>query len=587
MISEQEYTTALESITNPEARIDYINRFAWDIRRSYPQRTLELASQTQVVSSKLNYISGLAYSYRCSGTAFYLLSLYEKSLHDLQLAWDLFKTLGNKHAEATTIRTIGNIYHSIDEDEKSIRHYLDALTITEELGDFQGSAYNYGNIGYVYHKMGKLDEALQFMNKTVEILSHLNDPLGQSDVLNNIGKIYFTKNEISKAKTFFFDSLKKSQEINHLRGIANASTNIGKCFTEEKNLREGLEYHQHALATAEEMGEKMLIGEILHNMSGTCEKGGDLFMALDYYKRFESVKSEMLRSSSKATINTMRAQFDLDREKTQKELYRIKNIELADAYRQIEEKNNDITASIHYAKRIQDAILPGKNLIKKIFPDSLVIIKPRDIVSGDFFWSALINNVFVVAVADCTGHGIPGAFMSLIANDYLTQIMCDREVTSPGNALTLLDDKIRKNLNKEIQMRDGMDIAICAFHLGGNRLQYAGAKRPMIFFRDGILTEYPATPLSVGGNEKVSKIFNDVEFQVQKNDVIYFFSDGFTDQFGGQKGKKYKSKQFRELLKRISGLPMDEQKQLLLLELNNWQGNLQQVDDILVAGIRI
>lgn len=609
MISEEEYLISLGKLSNEKERIDFINKYAWDIRRSYPQKSLELASQTLDHSGKIDYKSGLAYSYRCSGTAYYLLSLYEKALKDLQNSWDIFKILENRHAEATVIRTIGNIYHSIDEDEKSIKYYFDALQITEPLNDLQGTAYNFGNIGYVYQKMGKYAEALKFMEKTVRILSEINDLLGLADVLNNMGKVYFAQKDFFSAKKYFFDSFEKSAQIHHLRGIASAGTNIGNTYSIEKNFEKSLEFHFAALKAAEEMGEKLLVSEILNNISSSYENAGEIVKALDYFKKHETVKSEMLKSVSKTTINTIRAQFDLEREKTEKELYRVKNIELASAYKLIEEKNQDITASIHYAKRIQDAILPGKDFIKKIFPDSFVFFKPRDIVSGDFFWAAYIHDILLFAVADCTGHGIPGAFMSLIGNDYLTQIISDSEVTTPGKALTLLDAKISRNLNKdnevikpkgdfskmnvndgsssEMNMKDGMDIALCAYYTATGIFQYAGAKRPLFLIRDGIIAEYKPTALSVGGSEKITKIFDDYEIQLKKNDTIYIFSDGYTDQFGGEKGKKFKIKQLKELLLKIYEKPMAEQEQIIKAEIFNWQGSLQQVDDILLVGIRI
>lgn len=590
MISEEEYIFALEKISSGKERIDFINKYAWDIRRSYPQKSLELASQTLELSGKIDYLSGLAYSYRCSGTAYYLLSFYEKALKDLQNAWELFKSLGNHHAEATTIRTIGNIYHSIDEDDKSIQHYRDALKITESLNDLQGTAYNLGNIGYVFQKKGNFEDALKYMNKTVEILTKINDLLGLADVLNNIGKVYFAKKNFNLAKPCFSDSLEKSRQIHHLRGMANAGTNIGNCYTHEENFEKALEYHGEALKAAGEMGEKLLVSEILNNISYSYERAGNLENALVYFKKYEDVKSEMLKNVSKTTINTIRAQFDLEKEKTEKELYRIKNIELADAYRQIEEKNKDITDSIYYAKRIQDAILPGREFIKRIFPDSFVFFRPRDIVSGDFFWSAQIHDIFLFAVADCTGHGVPGAFMSLIGNDYLTQIISDSEVTTPGKALAMLDAKISRNLNRKdetIKTRDGMDIALCAYYASSGMLQYAGARRPLLLIRNGVMEVYKPDTFSIGGIDQVSKIFKDHTICLKKNDALYLFTDGYTDQFGGLKEKKFKLQKLKELLLKIYDKPMEEQEQIIQYEISGWQGNLQQVDDILVTGIKM
>ncbi|HET6990934.1 MAG TPA: GAF domain-containing protein, partial [Bacteroidia bacterium] len=255
----------------------------------------------------------------------------------------------------------------------------------------------------------------------------------------------------------------------------------------------------------------------------------------------------------------------------------------------IEVKNKDITDSIKYAKKIQQAILPANQDILNDLPQSFIFYKPKDIVSGDFYWYASLGDIVVFAVADCTGHGVPGAFMSAICNDLMNQVIRDGRVTSPGMALQLLDIKLRQLLNKSAEKgaNDGMDIALCALNIHTNVLQYAGAHRPLLVMRNGEAMEFRADRHSIGGYNTGQKQFTDHEVVLKHNDILYLFTDGYTDQFGGPKGKKFKYRKLKELLVRIESLPIEEQQQILDESIEEWRKDYDQVDDILLFGVRI
>jgi serine phosphatase RsbU (regulator of sigma subunit)/tetratricopeptide (TPR) repeat protein len=256
----------------------------------------------------------------------------------------------------------------------------------------------------------------------------------------------------------------------------------------------------------------------------------------------------------------------------------------------IEERNKDITDSIKYAKKIQQAIIPPSDLLKNSFPESFIYYKPKDIVSGDFYWFQNFNDeVFVFAVADCTGHGVPGAFMSLICNNLMNQIIGDEKITSPGKALTILDKKLHSLLNKSADRtsNDGMDIALCAYNLKTGTLQFSGAHRPLLIVSNGVMKEIKPSKHSIGGYFDNDKTFVDHDISLQKGDTIYVLTDGYTDQFGGPKGKKFKFKQLQSILIANANKPLNEQCDVLNQAIENWKGNLEQVDDICVIGIRV
>lgn len=251
----------------------------------------------------------------------------------------------------------------------------------------------------------------------------------------------------------------------------------------------------------------------------------------------------------------------------------------------------DITDSIKYAQRIQSAIFPEWDKTTSILKDSFVFFRSKDLVSGDFFFAEKVGDISIFATVDCTGHGVPGGFMSIVANNLLNQAVKQMGLTKPSEILDFLNEGITNTLHQtyeESSVKDGMDISICSLNLMEMTLQYAGAYNPMYLFRDGQLTIYRGDRFPVGmfiGEE--SKAFTNTEISVQKGDAVYIFSDGFADQFGGPKGKKMKLNGFRDMLKGLHDKPMKIQSELLALKLEDWMGKLEQVDDIVVMGVRI
>ncbi|MBL7892907.1 MAG: SpoIIE family protein phosphatase [Bacteroidia bacterium] len=255
----------------------------------------------------------------------------------------------------------------------------------------------------------------------------------------------------------------------------------------------------------------------------------------------------------------------------------------------IEQKNKDILDSINYAKRIQAAILPDREVLKRKCPQSFILFRPKDIVSGDFFWFAFVEDYLLIAAADCTGHGVPGALMSMIGNNILNQVTKDKSINKPSHVLNYLDEKVLETLKRsgQDQVRDGMDIAFCAIDMKKRTLEYAGANRPMVLIRKSEIIEYKPNKLSIGGHSQMKKEFTDVVVPLQEGDTIYIFTDGYADQFGGESGKKFKYKNLLSLLQSIQADDMPKQKELLDQATKKWRGNNEQVDDILIIGLRM
>lgn len=258
---------------------------------------------------------------------------------------------------------------------------------------------------------------------------------------------------------------------------------------------------------------------------------------------------------------------------------------------EIETKNKDITDSIYYAKRIQSAMLPPLNFFKKNLVDSFVLYKPKDIISGDFFWAAKsVDGKIYVVTADCTGHGVPGALMSLIGSSKLNEIIIERKISNPAHILNQLRDEIITSLNPEgveTESQDGMDAVICCYDFENMLLEFACANNPLWIIRNNELIEFKPDKMPIGKHYSEKQPFTGHQFKLQSNDLVISLTDGYADQFGGEKGKKFKYKQLQELLLSICNQPLQSQKYMLEKSIDDWRGTLEQVDDILIVGIRI
>ena len=267
--------------------------------------------------------------------------------------------------------------------------------------------------------------------------------------------------------------------------------------------------------------------------------------------------------------------------------------EIEDKNKELEVLYKHVTDSIKYAKRIQEAILPPDNFVKQLLPQSFVLYKPKDIVSGDFYWIEEKNGKVMFAAVDCTGHGVPGAFMSIVGYNILKQAVTNNNLTAPSLILDLLNEGVSETLHhghehEEGQAKDGMDISFCTIDFNTLELQYAGAYNPLYIIRKGQLLQTKADKFPIGfflGEDK--KKFTNHTIQLERGDTVYIFSDGYADQFGGPFGRKFMAIPFRVLLMDINKQPIEKQREILNKPIEEWRGNLDQVDDMLVIGVKI
>ena len=307
----------------------------------------------------------------------------------------------------------------------------------------------------------------------------------------------------------------------------------------------------------------------------------------------------LIRTRYRLTYNDIKIRLELERSKKvieqKHEEVVLQKVEIQSQKDTLEAKNREITDSINYAKSIQNALLPSEEKFNSNFKDSFVLFKPKDIVSGDFYWVYSKNDIVYYVTADCTGHGVPGGFMTMLGLSFLDQIITVQNVQDPADVLNLMRNKIINALNqsgKVVENKDGMDITVCCLNKIKSELIYSSANNDLYIIRnnksmpDGkLFLEFKANRQPCGYSH-VNKPFTSHNIPLQEGDCIYTFTDGFADQFGGPKGKKFRYKQFEQMLQKNSHLDFQAQKKLLNTATDNWRGSLEQVDDILVVGVK-
>lgn len=548
----------------------------------------------------------------------------------------IYESLDKKDLISNCYSAIGNVYGRQGNSAKEEEFHKKSLKLRLELGDSFGVAASYINIGNVYGRRKMNDTALYYYFKGLKLGEELKNQKWILNALGNIGSIYAAQEKYDEALKYFSKGLFIVENIGDKKSLCTFLNTIGDCYLSQNKLPIAKDYFERAIKVAEQTGNKEEMKTAYLHMSDLSDKMGDFKQAYDYHKLYSNVKDSLFNEKNSSQMNEMQAKYDSEKQEQQivllnkdKEIQTANfkqqqiitwaigaglfivvilaffifrqfkekqkaNIALQSAYIEIEVKNKDITDSINYAKRIQAAILPAVEDLQKQLSDSFIIYQPKDIVSGDFYWFAEKGNQLIVAIADCTGHGVPGAFMSMVGNDILTQIVIEKGITKPNFILTNLHEGVKKSLKQDSNAsntKDGMDIAIVSFDKTNySNVEYAGALRPLWLIKNNSkeIVEYKADKHSIGGAyTSDARGFTNHELKLSKGDSFYLSTDGYADQFGGEQGKKMMTKNMKELLIRIQGKTMTEQKVILENNFQSWKASREQVDDVLVFGVRI
>ena len=572
--------------------IDELNQKAWDIRRSDLRTSWQLANDTERFSLINSYQKGIAESARTLGYCLWRFGDYSQSLEKSMTALELFRSSKDKKGEADTLNSVGAVYMYQGDHENRLKCNQLCYQIRSEIKDLEGVAGSENNIGETYMEMGNLEEADKWFEKC---LQNLNASVQiQSWAHHNIGIIFYKKKQLDKAITTFKKSFELSDSVNY--EVLSIATHIQIALILIESDFNSTEIDQHlvqALDTALKVGIKEDIHKIYLTFSELEEKRGNIYQSFNWFKKYHQAYEDLFNESSNQKINNIQTQYEIERARQETEFERSKRQELKKFIEQINsqkneitQKNREITDSIKYASRIQYAALTTNDYIRKNLSfDFFIFYKPKDIVSGDFYWATKKDNKFYIAVCDSTGHGVPGAFMSLLNISFLNEAINEKSITQPNLIFDYVRQRLIENLTQEEQ-QDGMDGALLCIDPSNKIITYAAAYNSPIIVRNKQIISCPSDKMPIGKGIKMEP-FKLYTLDTVIGDIVYLMTDGFADQFGGSNGKKFKHQNIRDLLSKNSGMSLSEQAHIFNGAFESWRGSLEQVDDVTCMGIKI
>jgi tetratricopeptide (TPR) repeat protein len=639
---------------------------------------LQLAQELGSKADELRNLSNI-------GVVYYTQGEYPKALEYDFNALKAARAAGNKRLEANNLSNLGLVYWADNEYQKAIDFCDSAVTIYNQISDKGGIARNTGNIGVIYYNMHNYPKAHEYLEKAL----HMNEELGRKGGVirntNNIGNIYDDEGDYEKAIEYYRRGLDMSQQLGDRADVAISLGDIGASYYKQKKYSDADEYLNKALDVAKEIKSLEMIKSYNQQLSDLYYATGKYDKALDALKKYNDAKDSLVNEEKSKQIGKLEAKAEYDKQLAlqQADNEKKKALAVAESIRQkeiivfvaaialavafialiifrslkttrqqkatiekqkalveeqkaiVDERNEAILDSIIYAKQLQDAILPPLEDVETLFPESFILYKPKDIVAGDFYWMYSFplpvgegrGEVTFIAACDCTGHGVPGAMVSVVCSNALDRAVKEFGITEPGKILDKVRELVIETFGKnEGEIKDGMDITLASITIpsviarnearlndqvgqaisgadkrlprpdDGSRsdvtvqLNWAGANRPLFIISTqqgkSEIKELLPDKQPIGSYE-INKPFSTHTVPLSKGDCIYLYTDGLGDQFGGPKGKKFKSKQVEQMLAGNAHLPMKEQKHVIETTFERWKGALDQTDDICVIGVRI
>jgi len=568
-------------------------------------------------AQKINYPDGVA-------KANSRLAIYHIEKGNFELALDFYYEILRDSAKispkiiGSSYNGLGSIYRRMEEYDKALAIYDNALIIANQTQKPLAFASVYNNKAIIYDLIDKLDTSLLYYNKCLEYIPLIKDKQisirFNYAILVNMGILYSKKNEDEKALTNYEEALAIGRNENNDYFIANALMTIGGIYTDQKKYVAAESKLKEALNLSIKGNTKFLIRGI-HNILHRTYKGwGKNDLALVHYENYIAIKDSITGEDIKNNMNELEVKYDTEKKEQALKLSntKLKHEEFISTIllwigllgfiviafityqffqkkkqnKEIEHKNLLITDSIDYAKRIQKGVYPAKEDVWKLFPNIMVYLNPKDIVSGDFYWVYERGGKKYLAVADCTGHGVPGAFMTIIGINILNDIMNTKEILSPAEIVSQLNKKLREQLSVERWGgKDGMDIALICIDEKEKSLQFCGTHLSCYIVENKETTRLRGDNVFIGLNERV--LLSNQNFSYNSGSTIYLFTDGFPDQKGEEKTKKYYYAPLIDFLVSTSALSTDKQYDKVKKEFHSFKGSYEQIDDVLVVGLKV
>lgn len=591
----------------------------------------EQFGDTQLVANMLSNL----------GSAYYTTGINEEAIEYSLRALKLAEELGDSVRIGTLLNTIGLVYSEQPGTLDMARsHYMRTMEIADAIGYDALVGVSYINLGELYIEKGEYDSALFYFQESLTILTSNIDI---STSLTFIGNIYSQKEDYANAIQYYQDGYDLANQEDAQREMVSGLLGMAGVFESQKNATKAIDYFKQAESIAADIGLNNELSGIYEGLAFNYAEISDFANAYKYLSLQNTIDNTIYRIDSEKRANKLIFTYQMDKKQDeialleqQSEIDNLKSrrqraiiistglfglllLAMAVGLNQrmkfvrstndkINAQNELITDSISYAQRIQSAILPSQAMLKEVMPEHFVILRPKDIVSGDFYWVKEVQDHVVIVGADCTGHGVPGAFMSMLGITMLNDLINDRCFNTPAEILEQLRQRVKNMLLQDEdseEQKDGMDMALAILNKKTRELHYAGANNPLYVVRnkeqpvngglekygsievdDYRLIELKADKQPVGVHWEESR-FTTHSIYLQEKDSFYLFSDGFVDQFGGPNRKKYKSLNFKKLLLSLQNSPMIKQGEIIEQAFVDWKGDHEQIDDISIIGVKV
>ena len=582
----------------------------------------------------------IAYSYIDIGSVHFARNLSNISLGYFNQAKAIFDTLQNKKGLALVYDKIGHVHLKQEEGKEALKFFINSHYYRKSAKDTILIAVSNKNIAEVYFQWEEYEKAISFLNEALKSFKSLKRNVDIAEVEDKIADIYAYNEEYKDAVKYYKEALAIYLSLNKLQNAGKLYNKIADTRFKQKTFKKCKINAFKALSIANNHEYLEVKSSSYLILSKYYEKYRKIKKAYKFQKMYSAVMDTIIETNQINQSSEMQVSFEIQQQENEIQIL-TKESELSQAtiaqqriitisigigallllifaffliqsnkHKQktnkiltkqkakIEKINKDIKGSISYASRIQQAMLPKTELFSEYFKDAFVYFNPKEEVSGDFYWITRKEDAhkIVVTAVDCTGHGVPGAFMSMIGNSYLNQIVNHEEILDADEILNLLHKNIRTELNQDkTQSRDGMDLALCVIDYKNKTIEYAGARNPIFIIENNELVQYRADKMDIGGIQREKeRSFTKKTIPYNSDTQLYMFSDGYQDQFGGKTKQKFMRKRFKDLLLENNKLSMKEQKQKLAHTYEKWRDNgentntkLNQIDDVLVIGLKL
>ncbi len=578
------------SSTKGDALIQFGNSYhmenQMDTALSYFNRGL-------VFFTRINNEKGIAKAYQSFAVVKRSMSDYEGAISDSKKALEVYEGLKWNVGIVGVCNNISNNYATLKNFPLALSYSQRAFELSKTLNDSMRYFNMMMQLGVRYNDVSKPDSALYYLNGCTPYLERNNFHGLMLVAYYNIADAYWKKNKnTAQTKTYLYKSLYYSQLSGASDNLEPVYRGLAACYICENKTDSAILYFSKTLGIIDSLNTQKGLQQTreLQTKYETEKKELQIrnqALELDAKEKQNRQKSLIILLGSLALLGSgfFGTMAFISFRKTKKA-----NAIIEEQKALVEEKQTSIIDSINYARRIQQAILTGEDTWNAISPEHFILFRPKDIVSGDFYWAYHApGGAAIFALADCTGHGVPGGFMSMLGNSFLNEIVVENKTWKADAILNKLRSKIIGALEQKgiSEQKDGMDISLCVWDKQANTLEFAGANNPMWLLRKGELAEYKADKMPIGAYLEAQVAFKATVIPLQKDDVIYLSTDGYADQFGGPKGKKFKYKELMNLLASIGRQDMNAQKAALSNTFDGWKGNYEQVDDVSIIGIRV